>query len=132
MLNNVVLIGRLVRDPELRYTQNGTALCKFSVAVGREFTNREGKRETDFFDIITWQKLAETCGNHLAKGRLVALRGHLQTRAYEDSGGQKHKTVEVVAEAVRFLDWPKESQFNAGEQDGRFGAEDDLSFQGGR
>ena len=83
MLNTVILIGRLVRDPELRYTTSGAAVANFTLAVDRPFTNQQGQREADFIDIVTWRKLAETCGNHLGKGRLVAVEGRLQIRSYE-------------------------------------------------
>lgn len=108
MLNKVILIGRLTRDPELRYTPNGVAVAKFTVAADRPFTNRQGEREADFIDIVVWQKLAETCANYLGKGRLVAVEGRLQIRSYEDSQGNKRRVAEVVAENVRFLDRPKE------------------------
>lgn len=100
MLNRVILIGRLTRDPELRYTPNGAAVCKFTLAINRKF-NRE---ETDFIDIVVWQKLAENCANYLGKGRLAAVEGRLQVRTYETQDGQKRKVTEVVAEDVRFLD----------------------------
>jgi single-strand DNA-binding protein len=100
MLNRVILIGRLTRDPELRYTPNGAAVCNFTLAINRKF-NRE---ETDFIDIVVWQKLAENCANYLGKGRLAAVEGRLQVRTYETQEGQKRKVTEVVAEDVRFLD----------------------------
>lgn len=108
MLNRVVLIGRLTKDPELRYTTSGVAVATFSIAVDRPFVGQNGERETDFFDIVIWRKLAETCANHLGKGRLVAVDGRLQARSYDDNNGVRRKVVEVVAENVRFLDWPKE------------------------
>ncbi|NLJ77647.1 MAG: single-stranded DNA-binding protein [Peptococcaceae bacterium] len=108
MLNRVILIGRLTKDPELRYTPSGTAVAKFTLAVDRrQFRDRE--KETDFIDIVVWQKLAETCTNYLGKGRLVAVDGRLQVRSYDDSQGIRRRAAEVVAENVRFLDWPKES-----------------------
>lgn len=110
MLNHVILIGRLTRDPELRYTATGTAIATFSLAVERPFTNREGEKEVDFIKIVTWRKLAETCANHLGKGRLVAVDGRLQIRDYEDNQGQKRKATEVVAQEVRFLDWPDDNK----------------------
>ena len=107
MLNRVILIGRLARDPELRYTTNGTAVASFALASERPFTNQSGERDVDFIDIVVWRKLAETCANHLGKGRLVAVEGRMQTRSYDDNNGVRRKVVEVVAENVRFLDWPK-------------------------
>ncbi|MBE3590967.1 MAG: single-stranded DNA-binding protein [Firmicutes bacterium] len=106
MLNHVVLIGRLVRDPELRYTPGGVAVGSFTVAVDRPFTNQQGEREADFIDVVVWRQLAETCANHLKKGRLVAVAGRLQIRSYETQDGQKRRAAEVVANEVRFLDRP--------------------------
>lgn len=109
MLNRVILIGRLTRDPELRYTQSGIPVVSFSLAVDRPFTNQTtGERETDFIDIVAWRKLAETCANHLGKGRLVGLEGSLRVRSYEATDGQKRKVSEVVAENIHFLDKPRE------------------------
>nr|WP_240503532.1 single-stranded DNA-binding protein [Natranaerobius trueperi] len=111
----MVLIGRLTRDPELRYTPgNGVAVCNFSLAVERPFTNRQGEREADFINIVTWRKQAEQCANHLGKGRLVAVNGRLQMRSYETQDGQTRRVAEVVGESVRFLDWPKNSNKNSG------------------
>ncbi|MDI3299642.1 MAG: single-stranded DNA-binding protein [Bacillota bacterium] len=110
MLNVVVLVGRLVRDPELRYTPSGVAVCNFSLAVDRPFTNQQGERETDFIDVVTWRHLAETVANHLTKGRLVAVHGRLQIRSYETQDGQKRRVAEVVADTVRFLDRPAERE----------------------
>lgn len=109
MLNKVILIGRLTRDPELRYTPSGTPVAKFTLAVDRR-TNKQGEREADFIDIVTWQKTAETCANYLGKGRLVAVEGRLQIRSYDDSQGVRRKAAEIVAETVRFLDKAKDGQ----------------------
>ncbi len=109
MLNRIVLIGRLTRDPELRYTPNGIAVANFSLAVDRSYTNQQGERETDFINIVVWRKLAETCANYLGKGRLVAVDGSLQVRSYETQEGQRRTVAEVVAENVRFLDKPKDA-----------------------
>lgn len=109
VLNKVILIGRLTRDPEVRYTQSGKAVTTFDIAVDRPIANAQGQRETDFIPIVTWGKLAETCGNYLNKGRLVAVDGRLQIRSYETQDGQKRRVAEVVADGVRFLDRGKES-----------------------
>ncbi len=110
MLNRIILIGRLVKDPELRYTPNGVPVATFRLAVDRPFTSSQtGQRETDFVDIVTWRKLAETCAQHLSKGRLVCIEGRLQVRSYETQDGQKRRAYEVVADNVQFLDRPKES-----------------------
>lgn len=100
MLNRVVLIGRLTRDPELRYIPNGTAVANFTLAVNRKF-NRE---ETDFIPIVTWRGLAENCANYLSKGSLTAVEGRLQVRNYQTQEGEKRWVTEVIADDVRFLD----------------------------
>ena len=107
MLNTVILIGRLTRDPELRYTPSGTAVCSFSLAVDRPFTNQQGERETDFIDVVVWRREAETVAQHLTKGRTAAVQGRLQIRSYETQDGQKRRVAEVVADTVRFLDRPR-------------------------
>ncbi len=132
MLNKIILIGRLTRDPELRYTPTGTAVANFTIAVDRQFQTKQGTKETDFIDIVVWQKQAEICANHLGKGRLVAVEGRLQIRTYDTQEGQRRKVAEVVAENVRFLDWPKDVQA-VGEEAGSFGGSlnasgDDLPF----
>lgn len=104
MLNRIVLIGRLTRDPELRYTANGVAVTTFALAVDRPYTNNQGERETDFINIVTWRGLAETCANYLKKGRLTAVEGRLQIRNYENNEGKKVYVSEVVADNVRFLE----------------------------
>lgn len=110
MLNRIILIGRLTRDPELRYTPQGVPVASFALAVDRPFSNQQGQREADFIDCIAWRKLGETVGNHLTKGRLVAVEGRLQVRSYEAQDGTKRRVSEVVADSVRFLDRPREGQ----------------------
>ena len=110
MLNKVILIGRLTQDPELRYIPSGAAVASFTLAVDRSFTTKQGEKETDFINIVVWQKLAENCSNHLGKGRLVAVDGRLQVRSYDDNQGVRRKVAEVVANDVRFLDWPKDGR----------------------
>jgi single-strand DNA-binding protein len=104
VLNRIILIGRLTRDPELRYVPSGQPVASFTLAVDRPFTNQQGERETDFIDIVAWRKLAEQVSQHLSKGRLVAVEGRLQIRSFETQDGQKRRVAEVVADAVRFLD----------------------------
>ncbi|MDI3316837.1 MAG: single-stranded DNA-binding protein [Bacillota bacterium] len=131
MLNVVVLIGRLVRDPELRYTPTGVAVCNFTLAVDRSFTNQQGERETDFIDVVTWRHLAETVANHLSKGRLVAVHGRLQIRNYETQDGQKRRVAEVVADTVRFLDRPADREAPPGALEGSTEVDlpgDDIPF----
>ena len=110
MLNKIILIGRLTADPSLRYTTSGAGVATFTLAVDRQFQNQQGQREADFIRIVAWRKLAEVCANNLQKGRLVAVEGRLQIRNYDDKDGNKRQIAEVVAENVRFLDWPKESK----------------------
>jgi single-strand DNA-binding protein len=106
--NRVVLIGRLTRDPELKYTPKGTAVASFSLAINRKF-NRE---ETDFIDVVAWQQQAEYCANYGSKGRLMMVEGRIQVRSYENQEGQKRKATEVVADDLKFLDKQGTSQGN--------------------
>lgn len=110
MLNKVILIGRLTRDPELRYTTNGIAVAKLNLAVDRPFVNKEKEKEVDFIDIVVWQKQAENCANNLGKGRLIAIEGRLQIRSYDDNQGVRRKAAEVVADQVKFLDHKKDRE----------------------
>lgn len=102
-MNKVVLIGRLTKDPELRYTESQTPVATFSIAVNRNFTNQAGEREADFINIIVWRKQAENCKTYLSKGSQVAVDGRIQTRNYDDKDGKKVYVTEVVAESVEFL-----------------------------
>ena len=109
MLNVCVMTGRLVADPELRYIPStGKAVATFSVAVDRGFTGKDGQKQTDFFNIVVWGKIAENCANYLAKGRLAARKGSIQNRSYEDNNGAKKYITEIVADEVQFLDKKKE------------------------
>jgi len=108
MLNRIILIGRLTKDPELRYTPNGVAVASFSLAVERARKNAKGEKETDFFEVVAWRQLGELCANYLSKGKLAAVDGELHMRTYESQDGQKRKAVEVVADNVRFLS-PKDN-----------------------
>lgn len=102
MLNKVLLIGHLVKDPEMRYTPSGVPVTTFRIAVNRP-KNSKGERTADFIDIVAWRRLAEICGDYLKKGRLVAVEGRLRTRIYQTPDGQKRKVVEVEAINVHFL-----------------------------
>lgn len=108
LLNHITLIGRLVRDPELRYTSNGTPVSNFTLAVERNYKNKQGERDVDFIKIVTWRKLAETCAQHLGKGRMVAVEGRLQIRKSENEN-RTYINPEVIANNVQFLDWPSDS-----------------------
>lgn len=104
-MNQVILIGRLTRDPELRFIPNsGTAVARFGLAVNREF-KREGQPDADFFNIVVWGKSAENCANYLKKGRLVAINGSMRNNNYEDKNGVKHYSIEINANRVEFLEW---------------------------
>lgn len=107
MINRVVLIGRLVKDPELRYTPSGVATCSFTIAVNRQFSNSQGEKEADFIQIVAWRQLAELCANYLKKGSQAGLEGRLQTRSYDNKEGKRVFVVEVVADNVQFLDGNK-------------------------
>lgn len=98
-MNVVLLIGRLVKDPELRYTQSNIPVATFTLAV-----NRVASEETDFINIVVWRKQAENCSKYITKGSQVAIEGSIQTRSYEDKNGQKRHITEVVADNVKFLD----------------------------
>lgn len=102
-MNKVFLIGNLTRDPEMRSTQSGVAVCNFSIAVNRRFKNANGEQETDFLNVIAWRQLAELCGKYLAKGRKVAVTGSIQTRQYEAKDGSKRTAWDIVADEVEFL-----------------------------
>lgn len=102
-MNRVILIGRLTRDPELRYTGSNLPVASFTLAVNRNFSNQQGEREADFINIVVWRKQAENCKNYLQQGSQVAVVGSIQTRSYDDQNGQKRYVTEVVADNVEFL-----------------------------
>ncbi|MBW2621296.1 MAG: single-stranded DNA-binding protein [Deltaproteobacteria bacterium] len=99
-VNKVIIIGNLGRDPEIRYTQNGKAVCNFSVAVTEK---RGGNENTEWFNVVAWEKLAEICGEYLSKGRQVYIEGRLQTREWEDRDGNKRQTTEIVALQMQMI-----------------------------
>lgn len=103
-LNRITIMGRLTRDPELRHTNNGTAVTSFSIAVDRGFKAQDGSKETDFIDIVAWRQTAEFVSRYFAKGRMAVVDGRLQTRSYQDKNGNKRTAVEVVADNVYFGD----------------------------
>ena len=102
-MNKVYLIGNLTRDPELTTTPTGVSVCRLSIAVGRRFTNAEGSRETDFFNITAWRGTAENCNKFLKKGNKIAVSGSIQTRTYERQDGTKGFAVDIVADEIEFL-----------------------------
>lgn len=109
-MNRVCLVGRLTKDPELKYTPTGVAVTIFTLAVDRPFTNNSGEREADFIPIVTWRQLAETCANYLRKGRLCAIEGRIQVRSYENNEGKRVYVTEVIADNVRFLESNRNEQ----------------------
>jgi len=117
VFNRVILIGRLTRDPELRYTANGIAVATFTLAVNRNYKNAQGEKETDFIPCVVFRQLAELCANYLSKGKMAALEGRIQIRSYEGQDGQKRYVTEVVGEDVRFLS-PKDSTGTSGSSSG--------------
>lgn len=115
MLNRIVLMGRLTRDPELRHTQSGTAVAGFSLAVERDFKGDTGDRETDFIDCVAWRSTAEFVSRYLSKGRMAIVDGRLQMRDWTDRDGNKRRSAEVVADHVYFGDSKREAGTSQGQ-----------------
>ncbi|MBC1449485.1 single-stranded DNA-binding protein [Listeria welshimeri] len=113
MMNRVVLVGRLTKDPELRYTPAGVAVATFTLAVNRTFTNQQGEREADFINCVVWRKPAENVANFLKKGSMAGVDGRVQTRNYEGNDGKRVYVTEIVAESVQFLE-PRNSNGGGG------------------
>ncbi|WP_172369593.1 single-stranded DNA-binding protein [Sporosarcina jiandibaonis] len=111
MINSVVLVGRLTKDPELKYTQGGVAVCRFTLAVNRPFKNAQGENEADFVNCVTWRKQAENTANFLRKGSLTGLEGRIQTSNFEGKDGNRVFMTEIVADSVQFLE-PKNNNSN--------------------
>jgi single-strand DNA-binding protein len=131
MLNRVILVGRLTKDPELRFTDSGVAVARFTLAVDRNYTNQNGEREADFIFISVWRGLAENCAKYLSKGSLIALEGRIQVRSYENKDGQTMWSTEVVADNVRFLDSRKKEDNNSsGDPFQKVGKPIDLEAEG--
>jgi len=110
MLNRVVLVGRLTRDPDLRYTPNGVAVANFNIAVNRPFSNQQGNREADFINCVVWRRPAENLANFMKKGSLIGVDGRIQTRNFEGQDGKTVYVTEVVADSVQFLETKGASQ----------------------
>ena len=108
MLNKIILMGRLTRDPELRRTQSGTAVTSFSIAVDRDFKSQSGEKETDFIDVVAWRNTAEFVSKYFTKGRMAVVEGRLQIRDWTDRDGGKRRSAEVIAENVYFGDSKRE------------------------
>ena len=124
MMNRVVLVGRLTKDPELRYTPNGVAVASFTLAVNRAFTNQQGEREADFINCVVWRKAAENVANFLKKGSLAGVDGRIQTRSFDGQDGKRVYITEVLAESVQFLE-PRNSSRG---ENANYGAPRDQDF----
>ncbi|WP_294465588.1 single-stranded DNA-binding protein [uncultured Anaerofustis sp.] len=137
MLNKVVLIGRLTKDPDTRVLNSGSSVSTFTLAVDRTFKSRDGERGTDFIPIVAWGKTAELCGQYLSKGRQTAVAGRIQTRSYDANDGSKRYVTEVVAEEVTFLGNKDDNKKSQAKSDNEFGVpmdgfsemdDDDMPF----
>ena len=122
MINRVVLVGRLTKDPELRYTPSGVPMTRFTVAVNRTFSNQQGEREADFIGCIAWRKQAENLANFMKKGSLIGVEGRIQTGSFEGQDGKRVYTTDVVADAVQFLE-PRGTGGGAGMPNQQFGGQ---------
>lgn len=109
-MNKWTGLGRLTKDPEVRYVNSGKVVCSFTLAVDRPFLNQEGKREADFIPVVVWGKAAELCGNSLAKGHRILVEGRLQIRSYDGKDGNRHWVTEVIANSVEFIERKSESK----------------------
>ena len=121
MLNKIFIMGRLTRDPELRRTQNGTAVAGFALAVDRDYKNADGTKETDFIEVVAWRSSAEFVSKYFAKGRMAVVEGRLQIRDWQDKDGNKRRNAEVVADNVYFGDSKKEGDSSGGSYGGSSG-----------
>ncbi|GAB6454193.1 single-stranded DNA-binding protein [Bacillus luti] len=117
MMNRVILVGRLTKDPDLRYTPNGVPVATFTIAVNRNFANQQGEREADFLNCVIWRKQAENVANYLKKGSLAGVDGRLQTRNYEGQDGKRVYVTEVLAESVQFLEPKRDGNSNYTQQE---------------
>ena len=129
MMNRVVLVGRLTKDPELRYTPSGVAVATFTLAVNRTFTNQSGEREADFINCVVWRRPAENVANFLKKGSLAGVDGRLQSRSYEGQDGKRVYVTEVVAESVQFLE-PRNANEGQRSGGGNFGGNQGGGYGG--
>lgn len=125
MLNSVIIMGRLTRDPEMRHTQNGTAVASLTLACDRDFKPKNGENETDFIDVVVWGKTAEFAANYFTKGRMAIVEGRLQVRGWQDKDGNKRKSTEVVADRMYFGDSKQEGKKQTAPSDDFEEIEDD-------
>ncbi len=128
-MNKVFLIGRLTKDPELRYTGSNIAVATFSLAVNRNFSNQNGEREADFINIVVWRKQAENVKNYLTQGSQVAIDGRIQTRSYDDQDGKKRYVTEVVADNVEFLGSKSSTKVSNDMMDNPFQVENEVDLK---
>lgn len=131
MLNHIVLMGRLTRDPELRRTQSGIAVASFSLAVDRDYKPEGGERETDFIDIVAWRSTAEFVSKYFTKGRMAVVSGRLQIRGWTDNNGNKRRSAEVVADNVYFGDSKKDGSNTGNSYSGGYTDSDAPPAYGG-
>lgn len=127
-MNKAILIGRLTKDPDSRVTQNGTAVCTFTLAVDRRFKDSSGEKQTDFIQIVAWRKTAELCSKYLHKGSLAGICGEIQTRSYEAKDGGKRYVTEVVSDEVQFLDTKGKAEQGGARTEFTEVDEEDLPF----
>lgn len=125
MINRVVLVGRLTKDPELRYTPSGVAVARFTVAVNRTFSNQQGEKQADFINCVVWRKQAENTANFLRKGSLAGIEGRIQTGSYEGQDGKRVYTTEVIADSVQFLE-PRSAAGDRSQQGQQFGGQSSV------
>lgn len=122
MLNRVILVGRMVRDPELRRTGNGTAVTSFTIAMNRKVASQNGEKQADFIPCVVWNKAAENVAQYCSKGSLVGIDGRLQSRQYQDNNGNNRNVVEVICDSVQFLDTKKDNPGQRSQQnDNKYG-----------
>lgn len=115
MINNIILIGRLTADPVMRFTNSGINVTNFCIAVERDFKAEDGTRETDFFNVVVWRKIAEVVAQYTKKGAMIGVSGRLQSRKYQTKEGESRTAVEVLAESIQFLERKKEGENSGGD-----------------
>lgn len=124
MLNKVVLIGRLTKDPEVRYTNANTPVASFTLAVNRNFKNKDGNYDADFINIVAWRKLAELCSSSLHKGSLIAITGRIQTSSFEGKDGTRRYTTDVLADEIAFLEKKSAKTYDSNDDNALFEKQD--------
>lgn len=116
-MNKIILLGRLVKDPEVKYTNNGKVVAMFTLAVNRPYSSQDGKQEADFISVVVWGKSAETIGNCVTKGQRLLVEGRLQIRSYEGNDGSKRWVTEVIADRFEFIEKKAEGKASASTQE---------------